>query len=166
MFGGTYMNKMTQRAAVYAALLSVFGVTEFEGPVTPTKEQRAQVNQILFAGFRKGTIELSADKNYSDSELKAYVSGLQSNWLRKDKRLNGGVTYVAKNPGSRAGVGDETVKNMKMLRDTQTDPVKRAEIQKFIDARVAEIKPSKSKELTEEQKQKLIDLGLGDYITS
>jgi len=41
-----------------------------------------------------------------DAKLRSYCSGLQSNWLRKDTRLNGGVKYVAKNPGSRAGSTD------------------------------------------------------------
>ena len=93
--------KMTQKEAVFSATVNVVG--EFEGAYTPTKEQRAQVNNILFQGFRAETIEL--DRTYNDSELKAYVSGLQSNWLRKDSRLNGGIKYVPKNPGSRAGSG-------------------------------------------------------------
>ncbi len=96
------MSKMSQKEAVFSAVTNVCG--ESDGAYTPTKEQRASVNQILFEGFRSGTIE--CEKDYDDSGLKAYVSGLQSNWLRKDKRLNGNVQYVAKNPGSRAGSGD------------------------------------------------------------
>ena len=100
---------------------------------------------ILFEGFRSGSIEL--DREYDDSGLKAYVSGLQSNWLRKDKRLNGNVQYVAKNPGSRAGVADPQIKAMRLLLSTKTDTSERAEIQAFIDKRLAEIKPAKSVEI-------------------
>lgn len=134
------MNKMTQKEAVFSAIVNVCGTQD--GAYHPTKEERASVNQILFEGFRSGTIEL--DREYSDSELRAYVSGLQSNWLRKDKRLNGGTQYVAKNPGSRAGSTDPQVKAMRALLATKTDASERAEIQAFIDKRVAEIKPAKT----------------------
>lgn len=134
------MSKMTQKEAVFQAVLNVCGTQD--GAYTPSKEERASVNQVLFEGFRSGTIEL--DREYTDSELKAYVSGLQSNWLRKDKRLNGGTQYVAKNPGSRAGSTDPQIKAMRALLGTKTDASERAEIQAFIDKRVAEIKPAKT----------------------
>ena len=137
------MTKLTQKEAVFQAVINVCGPSD--EAFAPTKEQRASVNQILFEGFRSGTIEL--DRTYSDTELKAYVSGLQSNWLRKDKRLNGNIAYVAKNPGSRTGSGDTQIKAMRALLSTKTDPTERAEIQTFIDKRISEIKPVKSVEL-------------------
>jgi hypothetical protein len=136
------MTKHTQKEAVFQAVTNVCGDMEV---YTPSKEQRASVNQILFEGFKAGTIEL--DREYSDTELKAYVSGLQSNWLRKDKRLNGNVAYVAKNPGSRTGSSDTQIKAMRALLATKTDVAERAEIQSFIDKRLAEIKPSKTVEI-------------------
>lgn len=137
------MNKMTQKEAVFQAVTNVCG--DVDGAYTPTKEQRAQVNSILFAGFQAGQIEL--EKTYDESGLKSYVSGLQSNWLRKDARLNGGVKYSAKNPGSRAGSGDPQIKAMRALLSTKTDASEIEEIQSFIDARLAEIKPAKSVEI-------------------
>lgn len=134
------MTKMTQKEAVFQAVCNVTGF-EGEGICSPSKEERAQVNAILFEGFRSGKIEL--DREYSDSDLKAYVSGLQSNWLRKDKRLNGGTQYVAKNPGSRAGSTDPQLKAMRNLLSTLTDPNDRAEVQAHIDAKVAEIRAHK-----------------------
>ena len=131
---------MTQKEAVFQAVNNVCGAVD--GAYAPSKEERAQINSILFEGFRSGKIEL--EKEYDDSGLKAYVSGLQSNWLRKDKRLNGGTQYVAKNPGSRAGSTDPQVKAMRLLLGTKTDAAERAEIQAFIDKRVAEIKPAKT----------------------
>lgn len=131
--------KMNQKDAVHAAVTNVCG--SVEGAYTPSKEQRAQINLILFEGFRAGTIEIAEEK--SDSDLKGYVSGLQSNWLRKDKRLNGGVAYTAKNPGSRAGSSDPQLKAMRALISTLTTEEEKAEVQGYIDARVSEIAATK-----------------------
>lgn len=128
--------KMNQKEAVFAAICNVTGHTG-EGQVSISKEQRGQVNAILFQGFRSGNIEL--DREYTDTDLKAYVSGLQSNWLRKDTRLNGGVKYAAKNPGSRAGSADPQLKAMRALMSTLTSEEDRAEVQTAIDARISEL---------------------------
>jgi hypothetical protein len=127
---------MNQKEATYQAIIAVTGFTG-EGICEPTREQRAQVNMILFEGFRNGAIQL--DREFTDSELKSYVSGLQSNWLRKDKRLNGGVQHVAKNPGSRAGSGDPQLKALRALLGTLTDASDRAEVEGYIAARQAEL---------------------------
>jgi hypothetical protein len=139
------MSKLNQKEAVFQAICSVLtdkGISVGETDIGPvmTREFRAQVNTVLFEGFRAGEIEL--DREFTDPELKAYVSGLQSNWIRKDKRLNGGVQYAAKNPGSRAGQGDAQLKALRALQKTQTDPAKIAEIQTYITKRMAELKPA------------------------
>jgi hypothetical protein len=144
-------NKHSQKEAVFNAITSVLsenGIEFTETDINPlmTRELRSQVNQILFEGFRQGTIEL--DSEFSDTELKAYVSGLQSNWLRKDKRLNGNVKYIAKNPGSRAGSGDAQLKAMRALLTTLTSEADKAEVQGHIDARVQELGVSKAKKVT------------------
>ena len=155
------MSKMTQKEAVFQAVTNVCG--QQDSAYEPSKDERASVNQILFEGFRSETVEL--DQTYDDSQLKAYVSGLQSNWLRKDKRLNGNTQYVAKNPGSRAGSTDPQIKAMRLLLATKTDSDERAEIQTFIDARVAEIKPAKSATtLTAEQIEVLKNAGLSHLV--
>lgn len=132
---------MSQKEAVFSAVTNVCGLKD--GPYVLTKEERTSVNQILFEGFKSGNITFSEDLP-NDVELKAYVSGLQSNWLRKDKRLNGGTAYVAKNPGSRKGSSDPQIKAMRALLATRTDETERAEIQAFIDARMTQIKPVKT----------------------
>lgn len=155
------MNKvLSQREAVFAAIISVFSDFEVdfeEGQdATPmlTKDMRSAVQAILVEGFKGGTVEFEAtpsnqEKLKTDSKLKSYVSGLVSNWLRKDKRLNGNVTYVAKNPGSRAGSGDETLKTMRLLyKQYAADPTKAAAIQAQIDKRISEISASKAKTIT------------------
>lgn len=138
------MTKMTQKEAVFQAVKNVVG--EQDGAYTPSKEQRAQVNAILFESFREGKIEL--DREFSDTDLKSYVSGLQSNWLRKDKRLNGNISYVAKNPGSRAGSGDPQLKAMRALLTTLSTEAEKSEVQGYIDARITEINAGKAKKVT------------------
>ena len=145
--------KVNQKSAVFAAIsmvLSNAGIEFTEGENVSehmTKEVRAQVNAILFQGFRAGDIEL--DREYSDTDLKAYVSGLQSNWIRKDKRLNGNTTYVAKNPGSRAGSGDSQLKNMKLLLATLTPGTDDyIEVETAVTARTIEVQASKAKSIT------------------
>lgn len=146
------MSKLTQKEAVFQAVNSVFvenNVNVAEGTdvsTLMTRELRAQVNQILFEGFRSGNVEL--DRTFNDSELKGYVSGLQSNWLRKDKRLNGGAKYTTKNPGSRVGSSDPSLKAMRTLLSTLTTDSDRAEVQSAISARVSEIQASKVKKVS------------------
>jgi hypothetical protein len=142
------MSKQSQKEAVYSAVSSVLaeaGVTVKEGDnyadLLP-RELRAQVTNILVEGFRSGTISL--DKTFADeAAMRTYCSGLTSNWLRKDGRLNGGTKYIAKNPGSRVGSSDAQLKAMRALLSTKTDVADRAEIQAFIDARVSEVKASR-----------------------
>lgn len=145
--------KTTQREAVYGAVKSVFAEHNMEfrdgidAKSVMTKEHRAQVNAILCVGFMTGQIEFkdtesNRAKLADQSLLKEYVSGLQSNWLAKDDRLNGGVDHEIKNPGSRSGSGDPQLKALRALLST-VEPSQRPEIQSYIDARIAEIKPTK-----------------------
>jgi len=146
------MSTQKQKEAVYTAIVNVLsesGVTVTEGTdVAPllTKELRAQVSQILSEGFKNGTIELK--KEFNKSNMKAYVSSVQSNWIRKDKRLNGNIIYVAKNPNSRAGSGDVTLKAMKNLLLTEETEEGRTEIQAYIDAHLVSLKTTKIKAKT------------------
>jgi hypothetical protein len=148
MKGEFYMTKQTQKEAVFAAITSVLseaGIVVNEGDNfanSLTRELRAQVTSILVEGFNSGNISL--DKTFTDeAALRTYCSGLTSNWLRKDGRLNGGTKYEAKNPGSRVGSSDPQLKAMRILLSTKTDASERAEIQAFIDSRVSQIKVSK-----------------------
>lgn len=152
------MSKVTQRQAVYSAVVSVFnenGIEFFDGvdaKAKMNKEHRGQVNAILVVGFMTGQIELkdteaNRAKLADASLLKEYVSGLQSNWLAKDERLNGGVDHEIKNPGSRTGSGDEQLKALRALHSTLTNPSEKAEIQEMIDKRIAEISVTKAKQV-------------------
>ncbi len=141
---------MKQKDAVYQAVTSVLSENghSFEDGMDikglMTREIRAQVSAILIAGFQKGTIDYSGDLP-DESGLKEYVSGLVSNWVRKDPRFNGNTKYTPKNPGSRAGQGDEQLKNLRLFLNTRTTAEEKAEVQQYIDARQAELAAEKAK---------------------
>lgn len=147
---------INQKTAVYMAITTVLADAniDFTDGMNiaehMTKDRRAVVNAVLFKGFREGEIEL--DKEYSDTDLKAYVSGLQSNWIRKDKRFNGNTVYQAKNPGSRAGSGDASLVNAKRLLATlQAGAGSEAdisEVEAYIAERTAEVQASKVKSVS------------------
>jgi len=110
---------LSQKEGVYNAVVAFHndnGLSFEDGnKVEFSKDDRATVIGIIYEAFNAGEIDMSteAKTNFDTPEkLKTYTNGLLSNWLRKDVRLNGGSKYVAKNPGSRAGQGDETVKNL------------------------------------------------------
>jgi hypothetical protein len=132
-----------QKDAVYSAVCEVRGTTEFSEAAELTKEERSTVQTALLEGFKSGDIAYQGDVSDS-AKLSSYVSGLVSNWLRKDRRLNGNVAYVAKNPGTRTGAGDEALKAMRLLLSATSEDEARLEIQAEIDRRVAELKPKKT----------------------
>ncbi len=151
---------MKQRDAVYNAVTSVFedaGI-QFEDGMNAsefmTKETRASIQAIVVEGFKSGQIEFedtpsNHEKMNSASKLNTYVSGLVSNWLRKDTRLNGNTKYTAKNPGSRVGASDPTLKALRQLASQfKTDSDKLSAIQSQIDARVGALNAEKAKKIT------------------
>ena len=133
------MTTMTQGEAVFQAVIKTMG--ERDGKYEPSKDQLDAIHEEVFGFFTRG--ETVHSKNPSPDELKKYIPGLVNNWLRKDTRLNGGTQYVTKNPGSRAGSGDEGIKAMRTLLSLTDDPKAKAQIQQEIDKRVAELKPKK-----------------------
>lgn len=135
------MSKMKQKDAAFQAIVAVTAFSG-EGVCTMTSEQRAQARAILCEGFRNGKIELT--REYDDAQLGGYVSGLISNWLRKDERLNGGTKYVAKNPGSRAGMSNPEIKATKALLSTlEVGSQDHAEVQAVLNSLIEADRASK-----------------------
>lgn len=134
---------MNQKEAVFSAITTVKGTDSFEGAVDLSREERDKVSKLVAESFTKGEVTFAEGKR-EGKELSTYVSGLVSNWLRKDDRLNGNVKYVPKNPGSRTGNGDEALKAMRTLLSLTADPKAKAEIQSEIDKRVELLKPKKT----------------------
>lgn len=166
---------MNQKEAVYVTTMNILAEAEipFDDGMDVskiiTKEQRATVIAIVSKGFLDGEVEMTTEakaKYPTMDKMKGYVNGLVSNWFRKDERLNGGGKYVAKNPGSRAGVGDAQLKALKTLREMKAgdaDAIKA--IDEHIAKRKAELNVAKQVILTPDQIAKLppelrISLGL------
>lgn len=131
---------MTQGEAVYMAVREVFPQGAVPSTTTWTDEQKRQVHAIVFSLFKAGEVNKTSGGS-DDASLMKYIPGLVNNWVRKDKRLNGGTTYVPKNPGSRSGSGDEILKNLKLLYAAVTDPDAKVAVQQEIDKRMLELKP-------------------------
>ena len=138
---------ITQGEAVFQAVRTIFP----EGTVPPTTEwnsnQKEKVHGIILQMFLEGTVDKKSGGNDSVSLMK-YIPGLTNNWVRKDKRMNGGVQYAPKNPGSRTGSGDEQLKNLKVLLSLVVDPEAKLAVQQEIDKRVAELKPTVTVDLS------------------
>lgn len=145
----------SQRQAVYVAIMNVLADANvsFDDGQTPTaaevltKDQRKAVQEIVTMGLINGEVEFSSEaraKYDTVEKTRNYTSGLVNNWLRKDKRLNGNVKYEAKNPGSRAGAGDEQIKALKLVRAAKADDADAVKaIDEAIAQRQAEIKSAK-----------------------
>lgn len=152
--------RMKQSEAVYTATKSVLSENDihFEDgqdiSEVMTDEIRGQVHAIVCESFQQGKVELkdtqsNREKLENPAKMSSYVSGLISNWYRKDKRFNGGVVYTPKNPGSRAGQGDPKLKALRALfkQFNGVDQAKADLLQSQIDERVAEIQAEKAKKI-------------------
>lgn len=142
---------LSQKNAVRNVIVSTFPNYEMGGEVILksllTTEIKKAMRSALFESFRAGEVTFGAGDNKlaDDVYLSKYVSGLLDNWVRKDPDFNanfGGGKYETKNPGSRAGSQDESIREMrKLLKSTELSTQDRAEIEKAINDRLTEIKP-------------------------
>lgn len=135
--------KLNQKEAVYESLKSIIGDTvEFQAGVDVNRyinaEQRKSTVDLLVQGFENGDITLFTEFA-NEQALRTYCTGLLSNWLRKDTRLNGGGKYVAKHPGRGRAPADAQIKALQALMAQVRDPSDKKEIQQYIDARKSEI---------------------------
>lgn len=106
---------MNQKEAVFQVIKELRrGEVDTETPVLLTKQEKNVVSQKLFDGFKKGRVQYNHEMP-SDDKLLMYISGLVSNWLRKDKRLNGQKNYVPRRPGSRSMSADQADINPEQL---------------------------------------------------
>jgi hypothetical protein len=139
---------MKQNDAVFGAVCAVLGNDKFEQAVELTKEQRDTVVSIVVDGIVNGTVDFSAEakaKYDTPAKVKSYTTGMVSNHLRKDKRLNGNIKYEIQKPGSRAGQGDDQLKAMRALRSKLSDPEQIALVDAEIAARTEAIRAAKVK---------------------
>lgn len=141
----------SQKEAVYSAVRAYMDekkiAYEPNKPVNLSTEARKDICAILCAATVAGTVNLGG-KAAADPEK--YWPGCLSNWLRKDLRLNGGVEYVAKNPGSRSGSGDKLMRELKKLKELMVAKGNQkgvAEVEAEIAKRAKELEVEKLKKL-------------------
>jgi len=142
----------TQKDAVVNAVLQTLeakGIDYQIGKDKPVKEylnsdDTKAITAFITQGLVDGDVHMTdqSREKYNTPELmKKYASGLVNNWIRKYKGFNEGNAYQAKNPGSRAGSQDETIKALRALLKQTEGEDDRAEIQEAIKDRLAEIRP-------------------------
>ena len=97
-----------QDRAVYNAVVSFYRDSNkfFEdgNKVELTQDERKTIVQIISQGLQNGSIKMSESakkKHDTPKKIHNYATGLVSDRLRKDKRLNGNVKHTVENPGSR-----------------------------------------------------------------
>ena len=132
-----------------------------------TKDDKRRVAELIADGMLRNEIELSpeARSKYTgtrDGLISKYVMGMVTNWWNKSKELNGGVKYETKNPGTRAGSGDEILRELRELRKhlvsvNNTEGV--TKVDQAISDRMSEITPK-----TREINSNLIPEHLRDLI--
>ena len=130
----------TQGEIVVLAVRAIFPTGVVPSTTEWTKEQFTEVNERVVQAFLTGEVEKRSGGS-DEAAIRKYTPGLINNWVRKSKELNGGTTYIPKNPGSRSGSGDEKLKNLKLLLEAVTDPDAKAAVQVEIDKRIAELQP-------------------------
>jgi hypothetical protein len=144
---------LNQHQAVVQATKQVLGsrfqsTTDIKTYIT--KEERAQVVQLVVAGFVNQEVEMTEESKVKYSDLKSltnYTNGLVTNWFNKSKELNGNTKWEAKNPGARAGSKDEQIQEMKVLKQQleaagNTEGV--AKVAAAINTRLTELKATKA----------------------
>jgi len=148
---------MTQKDAVFNTVKSVLNEAgkSIDGQVVLTDDERKACLAVLTTTMQQGEILVSEAKQAkmtTEKDYRDYSANILNNWVRKDKRLNGDTTYVPKNPGSRAGAGDDQVKELKKLKSTLSDPEAQAEVQAAIDERIAELRAERNQAKVEDIK--------------
>ena len=140
---------MKQSDAVLRAIQAIKGQDEFTEPVTLTTDERRRVIDQVTEGILSGEVAFSdrARKRYdTDAKVRSYVVGMVSNHLRKDRRLNGGVSYQPKNPGSRTGSQDPVVRELRKLMRVAPEEHKQT-IRDEINQRLEELRRAKLQEV-------------------
>lgn len=129
----------TQKEVVYEAVMKVMGQNYKQGVdcrvyLADHADAKKSVTEIVTAALKDGTMIIENEQK----NVATYISGLISNHLRKDTRLNGGTKYKPANPGSRAGQGDASIKAIRQLISCLPEgSAERTQAQAELNARIA-----------------------------
>lgn len=149
------MAKYSQKQAVYAAITAFMqenGRSFDDGDkVELSAEDRKTITTMIVTALDVGDMEFSSEaraKYDTPEKVRNYSTGLLSNWLRKDDRLNGGTKHSIKNPGSRVGQDDELIKNLKTLKKVLTSDKEIQAVDVEINLRIEQLRNEKLKHIS------------------
>lgn len=136
---------MDQKTLVFNSISAVHPVAEGE-VVQLSPAERKDVVDSLVAQITADPTVISENKRAKIMEtsqsLRMYCTGLVSNWLRRDPRLNGGVKDVPKTTGT-SRTKNPTLKNLNnLLKQVQGRPEAEEQVK-------AEIEKEKAKAAAE-----------------
>jgi hypothetical protein len=112
----------SQKQVVHNAIMAFLqenGLSLNDNKVELTHNDRKTIVTMIMAAIDSGDMHLSVTalaKHDTPKKIRNYSTGLLSNWLRKDHRINGGLKHKIKNPGSKANQDDEVIKSLKSIR--------------------------------------------------
>jgi len=147
---------LNQREATFQAITTVLsnsGVSFTSGEDVKgvlTSEHKKKVRDILVTGLKDGSITSTQEfmsKMSTDADLSKYTSGLISNWIKKDSRLNGNKKHQSSGGSSnsnRVGNGDSQVKELKKLLKATAGTDSEQEVAEALNARINELKVNKT----------------------
>jgi hypothetical protein len=117
-----------------------------------TSSMKKAVKDALIQQFKAGKVDCTEEfrrtKLSSDSELSKYCSGLISNWIKKDPRLNGNNQYQAVNKGTRIGQSDLQVKELRKLLKITVGTDAQDQVSQALSARLDELKAAKAPQIS------------------
>jgi hypothetical protein len=148
--------QITQKNAVLNEVKAVLGAN-FDSSL-PAKDQLTadQLNIIrnnIFDGIVNGTISFNG-VNYTDEQIKRYVSGMISNHFRKAKELNGGEQYAPQINRSR---DEQVIELTKFLSTLQEGTDDYNVVLSALNNRKAELAKAKAELNTVNKKKKAIN---------
>jgi hypothetical protein len=147
---------LNQREATFQAITTVLsnsGVNFTSGEDVKsvlTSEHKKKVREILVSGLKDGSITSTPEfmsKMSTDTDLSKYTSGLISNWIKKDPRLNGNKKHQSSGGNSssnRVGNSDSQVKELKKLLKATVGTDSEQEVAEALNARINELKVNKT----------------------
>jgi hypothetical protein len=112
----------SQKQVVHNAIIAFLqenGLSLNDNKVELTHNDRKTIVTMIMAAIDSGDMHLSVAaraKHDTPKKIRNYSTGLLSNWLRKDHRINGGLKHKINNPGSKANQDDEVIKSLKSIR--------------------------------------------------
>jgi hypothetical protein len=149
------MAKYSQKEVVYATISAFMqeNSRQFDdgAKIDLSSEDRKTIVTMIVAAIDAGEMEFSPEalaKHDTPEKVRNYSTGLLSNWLRKDSRLNGGAKHSIKNPGSRIGQDDDLIKSLKSLKKHLTSHAEIAAVEAEILLRAEQLRLEKQKSIT------------------